>query len=223
MILGKNRQRMGWLVSVGSALVIGGLVGLAACVGSDSDTSLAPTTDGGPDGGPPGTNPGAALSLANLRPRVRRGAEIDVELRIVRGTVSGELPITITGLPTGVTAAAPPIGPAASATPIHFTAGPVRARRATAPERRLRHDVRERRPEPRHADPRGHGGRPGHVSLGHPGAGPDRGRAAPVRRQPHGHQRPRSLPRTDLGVTRSGSAPTGKFPALFGSNLPATV
>ncbi|HSO33702.1 MAG TPA: delta-60 repeat domain-containing protein [Labilithrix sp.] len=122
-------------LSPGLFAVLAGSVVLASCVGDDPVTTTpAPDgVDGGsnvPDGAVPAdangggdaaTN-GPVFTAAPARPRVARGASVDVEITIDRKGLAGDVTIAITGLPTGVTASAASIPAAGTKTQVKLTA-----------------------------------------------------------------------------------------------------
>jgi uncharacterized delta-60 repeat protein len=134
-----NRGRFG----IGApALAAAALLSLAgagvflACVGDEAappsrdaggDVTTAPDGGGNADGGGNDGGGAADASLATLaltpaRPLVRQGASAQVEVSVTRNGVAGDLTVTLTGLPNGVSAQPATIAANATTTNLTLTA-----------------------------------------------------------------------------------------------------
>lgn len=116
------------------APVLLGAAYLAACTGDDP--ILGPDDDAGAaDGATPpadgsagsdtgtGTDAGApTFAAAPVRPHVRIAGSTSVELTLTRRGIGGEIPITVSKLPTGVTASANPIPSSGTTTTLKIDA-----------------------------------------------------------------------------------------------------
>ena len=119
---------------------------LMSCVGDDPTTTNNTTDDSGAAGdrgapndgsaidghqGGEGGNNAPSLTLTPARPRVVRGSSVDVEVAIDRKGLTGDVAITLTGLPTGLTASETSI-PAASNVAVVVLTAAVNAPMGTA-------------------------------------------------------------------------------------------
>lgn len=107
---------------------------VVSCVGDDAGgNTIVQTPDGSSSGGPDGSSSGGPdgggtdgavaagpLSLVPPRPRVARNGEVQVEAVLDRKGITGDVTITLTGLPKDVTVTGPITIPAA-ASKVSFT------------------------------------------------------------------------------------------------------
>ena len=113
----------------------GCLGAIASCVGDDPVSTVGPPGENeastpNPDGAGPTTDAngggdaasGAKITMTPPRPRVVRGASVDVDITVERNGLAGDLAITLTGLPAGLSAGAASIPAAGTTAKVKLTA-----------------------------------------------------------------------------------------------------
>ena len=107
---------------------------LVACVTDspvdrpDKDSgTVNPPVDAGADQGSPDAQPEASPVLATFSiqpatPFVRRKGSVDVTVTVARGSLTGAIPLSVTGLPTGVTFTPAAVAGGATTATLHFDA-----------------------------------------------------------------------------------------------------
>lgn len=118
----------GVLVSSAATAFALGCLGEDVAPGDPSITGDAGGSDGSPggDGGTSESDAGAAdaalstFTLDPARPRIARGAKGSAKLTVTRLGTPTEIPVSLTGLPAGVTATTPTIGASTDSTTIGF-------------------------------------------------------------------------------------------------------
>lgn len=126
----KRTTVIGVSLLVGSVLVGAGFAGctgdepVAAADAAPSTTMTTTPPDATPkdDGGSPDASTQAVVSVDPPRARVKQGTTVELEAKLERKGLAGELAVTVTGLPKGVTAAPASFAAAATTTKVVLTA-----------------------------------------------------------------------------------------------------